>query len=59
VVKLDPFNGAQNVSPAVTELRVTFSVPMGGGCSWCTVSDDGADYPKGPEARGSIGPRIR
>ncbi len=51
VVKLDPFNGAQNVSPAVTELRVTFSVPMGGGCSWCTVSDDGADYPKGPEGK--------
>jgi hypothetical protein len=51
VVKLDPYNGAQNVSPAVTELRVTFSVPMGGGCSWCSVSDDGADYPKGPEGK--------
>jgi beta-lactamase regulating signal transducer with metallopeptidase domain len=51
VVKLDPYNGAQNVSPSVTELRVTFSVPMGGGCSWCTVSDDGADYPKGPEGK--------
>jgi beta-lactamase regulating signal transducer with metallopeptidase domain len=51
VVKLEPYNGAQNVSPAVTELRVTFSVPMGGGCSWCTVSDDGADYPKGPEGK--------
>jgi beta-lactamase regulating signal transducer with metallopeptidase domain len=51
VVKLDPDNGAQNVRPAVTELRVTFSVPMGGGCSWCTVSDDGADYPKGREGK--------
>jgi len=51
VVRLDPYNGAQNVSPAVTELRVTFSVPMGGGCSWCTVSDDGADFPKGPEGK--------
>jgi hypothetical protein len=51
VVKLEPYNGAQNVSPAVTELCVTFSVPMGGGCSWCTVSDDGADYPKGPEGK--------
>jgi hypothetical protein len=51
VVRFDPYNGAQNVSPAVTELRVTFSVPMGGGCSWCTVSDDGADFPKGPEGK--------
>ena len=51
VASLDPYNGAQNVSPAVTELRVTFNVPMGGGCSWCTVSDDGADFPKGPEGK--------
>jgi hypothetical protein len=51
VASLDPYNGAQNVSPAVTELRVTFNMPMGGGCSWCTVSDDGADFPKGPEGK--------
>ena len=51
VASLDPYNGAQNVSPAVTELRVTFSMPMGGGCSWCTVSDDGADFPKGRERK--------
>ena len=51
VVSFDPTNGAQNVSPAVTELRVTFNVPMGGGFSWCTVSDDGTDYPKGPKGK--------
>jgi beta-lactamase regulating signal transducer with metallopeptidase domain len=51
VVRFDPYNGAQNVSTAVTELRVTFNVPMGGGCSWCTVSDDGADFPKGREGK--------
>jgi RNA polymerase sigma-70 factor (ECF subfamily) len=50
-VRFEPYNGAVNVSTAVTELRVTFSVPMGGGCSWCTVSDDGADFPKGPEGK--------
>jgi hypothetical protein len=50
-VRFEPYNGALNVSPAVTELRATFSVPMGGGCSWCTVSDDGADFPKGPEGK--------
>ena len=44
-VSFDPPNGAQDVNPSLTELRVTFNVPMGGGCSWCTVSDDGADYP--------------
>jgi hypothetical protein len=51
VASFDPYNGAQNVSPAVTELRVTFSMPMSGGCSWCTVSDDGADFPKGREGK--------
>ena len=54
VVSFDPYNGAQNVSPAVTELRVTFNVPMGGGCSWCTVSDDGADFPKGPGRKADV-----
>jgi beta-lactamase regulating signal transducer with metallopeptidase domain len=51
VVRCDPDNGAQNVSPEVTELRVTFSMPMGGGCSWCTASDEGADFPKGREGK--------
>jgi beta-lactamase regulating signal transducer with metallopeptidase domain len=35
IVSLDPPNGATDVSPALTELRVTFNVPMGGGYSWC------------------------
>jgi beta-lactamase regulating signal transducer with metallopeptidase domain len=51
VVRIEPSNKAQNVSPTLTELRVTFDVPMGGGCSWCTVSDDGADFPKAPEGK--------
>jgi len=51
VVRCDPDNGAQNVSPAVTELRVTFSVPMGRGCSWCTAGDDDSDFPKGVEGK--------
>ena len=51
VVSLDPYNGAQNVSTTITEVRVTFNVPMGGGMSWCTASDDGADFPKGPEGK--------
>jgi hypothetical protein len=50
-VHFDPPNGAQDVSPAATELRVTFSVPMGGGCSWCTVGDDDSDYPKCPAGK--------
>ena len=52
VVRFDPANGAQNVSPAVTELRVTFSLPMGGGFSWCTAGDDDHDFPKGPAGKG-------
>lgn len=51
VVRCDPDNGAQNVSPGVRELRVTFSVPMGGGCSWCTAGDDDSDFPQGVEGK--------
>jgi beta-lactamase regulating signal transducer with metallopeptidase domain len=51
VASLEPSNGAQNVSPAITEVRATFDVAMGGGMSWCTMSDDGADFPKGPEGK--------
>lgn len=46
VVRCVPENGAQDVSPTLMELRVTFNVPMGGGCSWCTVGDDDSDFPK-------------
>jgi Bacterial Ig-like domain len=53
VVRCDPDNGAQSVSPTVTELRVTFNVPMGGGCSWCTAGDDDSDFPKGVEGKRS------
>jgi beta-lactamase regulating signal transducer with metallopeptidase domain len=53
VVHFDPDNGAQNISPTVTELRVTFTVPMGGGCSWCTAGDDDHDFPKGVEGKQS------
>ncbi len=52
VIEFDPENGAQNVSTAVSELRVTFSVPMGGGFSWCTAGDDDHDFPKGREGKG-------
>jgi hypothetical protein len=46
IVKLSPPNGAQDVSPDLKELRVTFNVPMGGGFSWC---GDGPQFPKIPE----------
>ena len=52
VASFDPANGARDVSAAVTELRVTFNVPMGDGCSWCTVGENGADFPKGREGKG-------
>ena len=53
VVRCEPGNGAQKVSPTVSELRVTFDVPMGGGCSWCTAGDDDSDFPKGVEGKRS------
>jgi hypothetical protein len=43
VVTISPANGAKDVDPATTELRVTFNVPMGGGCSW---TGGGPNFPK-------------
>jgi beta-lactamase regulating signal transducer with metallopeptidase domain len=34
IMSLNPPNGARDVSAAVTELRVSFNVPMGRGMSW-------------------------
>ncbi|HWF18691.1 MAG TPA: Ig-like domain-containing protein [Verrucomicrobiae bacterium] len=51
IVKLDPPNGAQDVGTGVSELRVTFNVPMSGGCSWCTAGEDDSDFPKGPDGK--------
>jgi hypothetical protein len=48
IVKMSPANGAKDVSPDVKELRVTFSVPMGKGCSWC---GDGPQFPEIPEGK--------
>jgi beta-lactamase regulating signal transducer with metallopeptidase domain len=48
IVKLNPANGAQDVSPSLKELRVTFNMPMGEGFSWC---GDGPQFPKSPEGK--------
>ena len=48
IVKLNPPNGAKDVSPDLKELRVTFDVPMGGGFSWC---GDGPQFPKIQEGK--------
>jgi len=50
IVSMYPSNGAQDVSPALSELRVTFSVPMGGGMSWCGGGDTYPDSPQGKSA---------
>lgn len=39
VLEMNPANGATAVDPQTTELRVTFSVPMGGGFSWTGGGD--------------------
>ena len=46
VVAMHPANGATGVDPATAELRVEFSVPMGGGYSW---TGGGDAYPAAPE----------
>ncbi|MBI5092902.1 MAG: Ig-like domain-containing protein [Candidatus Hydrogenedentes bacterium] len=45
IVTSTPINGATNVDPRITEIRVTFNVPMGGGFSW---TGGGANFPSGP-----------
>jgi Peptidase family S41 len=34
IVELNPRNGSHDVDPSLTELRVTFNMPMAGGFSW-------------------------
>jgi len=48
IVKLVPLNGAKDVDPNLTELRVTFSVPMSAGCSW---TGGGELFPTIPEGK--------
>lgn len=48
IVGLEPKNGAQDVDPNITELRVTFNVPMGGGFSW---TGGGEQFPPIPEGK--------
>lgn len=43
IVAVEPKNGAADVDPATTALRVTFDVPMGEGMSW---TGGGAKFPK-------------
>jgi len=40
--------GAKDVSPDLKELRVTFDVPMGKGCSW---TGGGPEFPTIPEGK--------
>jgi hypothetical protein len=48
IVSVKPSNGAKDVSPDVKELRVTFNVAMGGGCSW---TGGGPEFPTIPEGK--------
>jgi beta-lactamase regulating signal transducer with metallopeptidase domain len=51
-VSFEPANGAAEVSASCAEVRVTFNVPMGKGCSWCLYGQDDSDFPKGREGQG-------
>jgi Bacterial Ig-like domain len=48
IVSMTPANSATDVSPSVTELRVTFDVPMGNGFSW---TGGGPQFPTIPEGQ--------
>jgi hypothetical protein len=48
IVAIDPPNGATDVNPAVTELRVTFNIAMGHGMSWV---GEVPNFPGSPEGK--------
>lgn len=48
IVSANPALGAQDVSPDLKELRITFNVPMGGGFSW---TGGGPEFPTIPEGK--------
>ena len=48
LVSVKPAYGATDVSPDLKELRVTFNVPMGEGCSW---TGGGPEFPTIPEGK--------
>ena len=48
IVSINPRNETNNVSPDLKELRVTFDMPMGEGCSW---TGGGPDFPKIPDGK--------
>lgn len=43
IVSMTPANSVKDVDPSITELRVTFDVPMAGGFSW---TGSGPNYPE-------------
>jgi hypothetical protein len=48
VASLQPANGAMDVDPNTTELKVTFNMPMNSGMSW---TGGGPTFPKLPEGK--------
>lgn len=48
IVAISPKNGATDVDPNLTELRVTFNVPMAAGFSW---TGGGPEFPTIPEGK--------
>lgn len=48
IIALDPKNGTTDADPKLSEIRVTFNVPMGEGCSW---TGGGADFPTIPDGK--------
>jgi RNA polymerase sigma-70 factor (ECF subfamily) len=47
ILKISPANGAIDVSPSVTEISVTFDVPMSSDMSWCGGGPNFPDSPPG------------
>jgi hypothetical protein len=48
IVSMVPANQQKDVDPGIKELRVTFNVPMGAGCSW---TGGGPEFPTVPDGK--------
>ncbi len=48
IVAVNPLHGATDVDPGLTQITITFNVPMGGGFSW---TGGGPGFPKRPEGK--------
>jgi len=49
IIKMFPENGAKNVDPNISQVYLTFDIPMGGGRAWASNNADGTALDHDPD----------